>query len=66
MLTLFQRQRQTMKHSIYVLTIVAFAALSFSAANTNEFNFSYPKRSNTTLTTRINNVEKVRQRMAWD
>jgi hypothetical protein len=47
-----------MKYLNYILVIFAFCALSFSTTDKNDFEFSYPKRNNTTITTKIANLKK--------
>ncbi|OQP65874.1 hypothetical protein A3860_14870 [Niastella vici] len=46
-----------MKHLKYILTIFAFGILSFSTIDPNDFEFSYPKRNKTTITSKLDNFK---------
>ena len=50
-----------MSHLKYILTILALGVLSFSTADKSDFNFSYPKRNKTTITTKLDNFKKFDQ-----
>jgi hypothetical protein len=47
-----------MKHSKYILTVFVFGILSFSIPDKPDFDFSYPERNKTTITTRFENFTR--------
>ncbi len=47
-----------MKFTKYVLTFLAFGLLSFTFIETADYDFNYPKRKKTTITTKLNNFKK--------
>ena len=47
-----------MKYTKYAFTFLAFGLFSFTIFDTADFDFNYPKRKKTTITTKLNNFKE--------